>query len=286
MRTLEAFIRDKPSGCLYHYTGTAGLIGIIQNRKLWATDYKHLNDRNEYRTAAKLLSQVGARELKSHDREKFERLIAMTQKACYVLSFSEMGNQLSQWRAYCPGGNGYSLGFEQNNALFLSAEQHRFNLIRCVYDPKKQRELCQSLVESFIEGRVHRTSCLPGENTPSPLRVFFKDYQWKLALALVMSALKHRGFEEEKEWRLVSQYPDEVNYGLSFRPGRFGVTPYFELPLSTTDHRRWIDEITIGPTSNRVASRAALSLLLLKNETQVRRFQLSRIPFRHQGFLG
>jgi hypothetical protein len=45
--------------------------------------------------------------------------VAETQKGCFVSSFSERGDQLSQWRAYCPGGKGYSLGFRQNNALFL-----------------------------------------------------------------------------------------------------------------------------------------------------------------------
>jgi hypothetical protein len=42
------------------------------------------------------------------------------------------------------------------------------------------------------------------------VKAFFERYRWNLALALVMSALKHSGFEEEKEWRLVSQYPDEA----------------------------------------------------------------------------
>ena len=87
-----------------------------------------------------------------------------------------------------------------------------------------------------------------------------------------MSALKHKGFEEEKEWRLVSQYPEEALYGVSFRSGRFGITPYFELP---------IDEIIIGPTSNRTVSRAALDILLSKSEMVVGRIKISNTPLRH-----
>jgi hypothetical protein len=96
-----------------------------------------------------------------------------------------------------------------------------------------------------------------------------------------MSALKHTGFEEEKEWRLVSQYPSDALYGMSFRPGRFGITPYFELPLDLNKCPRVIDEIVIGPTSNRTASREALEVLLLKTNTTADLIKLSRTPLRN-----
>ena len=120
------------------------------------------------------------------------------------------------------------------------------------------------------------------KDVPSRVRAFFTRYQWNLALALVMSALKHRGFEEEREWRLVSQYPDEALYGVAFRPGRFGVTPDFELPLSYEwDDPRQIDEIVIGPTPNRLAARAALDVLLAKCDIMVSSIEVSHTPLRH-----
>ncbi len=57
MHELDNFISQKPLGRLYHYTGAAGAIGIIQRSHLWATDYRHLNDRREYRLGAKLLNK-------------------------------------------------------------------------------------------------------------------------------------------------------------------------------------------------------------------------------------
>lgn len=282
MDALDTFIREKPSGCLYHYTGTAGLIGIVQSRKLWATDYRHLNDRKEYQIGARLLQhELRNSKLKERQRNHFERLVADTQKACFVLSFSERGNQLSQWRAYCPGGNGYALGFCQSNALFSAATQHSFNLIRCVYDRRRQQELCRYLVESFMEGMVTKQSWWPKKDMPSRIKAFFDRYQWNLALALVMSALKHSGFEEEREWRLVSQYPDEALYGVSFRTGRFGITPYFELPMDMGESPRHIDEIIIGPTANRTVARSSLDLLLVKSETVAGSIKVSSTPLRH-----
>jgi hypothetical protein len=279
---LSRFIGEKPSGCLYHYTGAAGLIGIVGNRKLWATDYRHLNDRKEYQIGALLLQdELETRGLEQKQRANFDRFIAETQRGCFVLSFSENGDQLSQWRAYSPGGNGYALGFEQENALFASAKQHSFNLIRCVYDRAEQRKLSRYLVDSFVEGIVSRQSRVPGADLRSRIKAFADRYNWGLALALLMSALKHSGFEEEREWRLVSQYPDDALYGVSFRPGRFGVTPYFELPLSIDDRPRHIDEIIIGPTSNKAASRSALDLLLSKNDTTAGLVKASRTPLRN-----
>jgi hypothetical protein len=282
MDALGTFIREKPSGCLYHYTGADGLIGVVENRNLRATDYRHLNDRKEHRIGARMLQEeVRTSGLADNHRDAFERLVANTQKGYFVLSFSESEDQLSQWRAYCPGGSGYALGFEQKNDLFSLAEQHSFNLIRCVYDRSKQRSLCKYLVDSFTEGMVTRQSWWSGKDVASRARAFFERYEWNLALALVMSALKHKGFEEEREWRLVSQYPNDGLYGVSFRPGRFGVTPFFELPIAAEEGPWRIDEITIGPTANRAAARSALDLLLSRNQAIAGRINLSRTPLRH-----
>ena len=299
MGPLDKFTNEKPSGCLYHYTGVSGLLGIIKNHTLWATDYRHLNDRKEYRIGERLLrEELRARRIDEIHRKAFETLVAQIQKGCYVLSFSENGDQLSQWRAYCPGGNGYALGFQQTNALFASAKQHRFNLVRCVYNLREQKTLCKYLVNSYIEGVITNKSWHAGKGWESRAEAFFTRYQWHFALGLVMAALKHSGFEEEREWRLVSQYPEESMYGVAFRAGRFGVTPYFELPLNVAKPRcpedqrpqedetrqeeplYTIDEIIIGPTSNRAASRPALDLLLSKNCTGALQIKTSRTPLR------
>jgi hypothetical protein len=79
-----------------------------------------------------LEDELGRHRRAEKHRSAFVRPVAETQKICNVLSLSEMGDQLSQWRAYCPGGNGYALGFGQSNAIFASARQHSFDLVHCV----------------------------------------------------------------------------------------------------------------------------------------------------------
>jgi hypothetical protein len=281
MNALETLLQEKPLGNLYHYTSASGLIGMIQNGKIWATDHRHLNDRKEHRLGLTLLQkELNSRKLDEKDRKLFDAIISETQKGYFVVSFSECADLLSQWRAYCPGGNGYALGFSQSNMLFKSARQHNFNLIRCIYDARKQQQLCKHVIDGFIEIKPHLRINPPNIDVESTAGAWFTSYQWEFALISVVSSLKHEGFEEEREWRLVSQYPDESLYGVSFRAGRFGVTPYFELPIYEKNSDSKINEIIIGPTSNRSASRAALEMFVTKNKLEVEKIRLSRTPLR------
>jgi hypothetical protein len=38
----------KAPGILYHYTGQAGLLGIIERRELWCTKVQYMNDATEF----------------------------------------------------------------------------------------------------------------------------------------------------------------------------------------------------------------------------------------------
>jgi len=46
-----------PPATLYHYTSQKGLLGIIGQGEIWATDILYLNDTMEYRYAVNLLSE-------------------------------------------------------------------------------------------------------------------------------------------------------------------------------------------------------------------------------------
>ena len=48
---------EKPPSILYHYTSQEGLLGIIKNREVWATDISYLNDTKEYKYTVDLTSE-------------------------------------------------------------------------------------------------------------------------------------------------------------------------------------------------------------------------------------
>src|SRR4051812_4201029 len=97
-----------PLRTLYHYTTQAGLLGILETKSIWASEIRFLNDATEFRTA---LDTVGAElrtrlnELDSAEGEArgeaiFREFTALEEASFFVLSLTEKGDDLSQWRAY------------------------------------------------------------------------------------------------------------------------------------------------------------------------------------------
>jgi hypothetical protein len=260
---LTELISEKPSGEIYHYTDATGLIGMVENRSVWATSHLHLNDTMEHEFACKVLEEeLRESNLSPKQQGIFRLILESFREPFYIASFSEDGNLLSQWRAYGGRGVGYSIGFAPNNPLFHSAGAEAFNLVKCRYHLVEQKRLASALVSTF-EQEYWQSAISVETETGEAFRAFFHRYQWHFVLALFISACKHSSFSEEKEWRLVSQYPDRLlsRNKIRYRPGRFGVVPYFPIPLHQNNLKPRLDSITIGPAFNEEVSRSALNLL-------------------------
>lgn len=87
--------------------------------------------------------------------------IAELEHQIFVCSFTENGNLLSQWRAYCPPGRGISLGFHFT-AISETAKNQSFKLEKCIYEPGEQRKLVCEFLEKLISNAMRA-----GENTDS-----------------------------------------------------------------------------------------------------------------------
>lgn len=147
-------LSEDPPPTLYHYTDTAGLLGILGDPvsfpgtdegtfatekgatfgTLWATDARYLNDSQELTFGAEILAQKLATEADSATnetvRDRLQKLAADTRSGKFeynlsskaekpnphVMCFCTSGNLLSQWRGYGDGGGGYAIGF---NALAI-----------------------------------------------------------------------------------------------------------------------------------------------------------------------
>ena len=104
MEGIEEFVNRTPRLPLYHYTTASGLIGIIKSRSLWATSHLHLNDLKEYKVAERLIRrELAHSKLSANQGHLMTALVRKSQQTSFVLSFSEDGDLLSQWKAYCPG---------------------------------------------------------------------------------------------------------------------------------------------------------------------------------------
>jgi hypothetical protein len=218
----------------------------------------------EHELACKLIDEeLREANLPAKQQKIFRLILDSFREPFYIASFSEDGNLLSQWRAYGAQGVGYSIGFAPNNPLFHSAGAEAFNLVRCRYELPEQKRLARTLVSTF-EQEYWQSTISEEAETGEVLRAFFHRYQWHFVLALFISACKHVSFSDEKEWRLVSQHPDRLLSidKVRYRLGRFGIVPYFPIPLHQNSLKPRFDSVTVGPAFNEEASRSALSLLV------------------------
>ena len=261
-----------PTRDLCHYTSQDGLIGILKNKSMFATDASYLNDSQEVVYAVNLARKYFKnRPSPGGTRPVLEMLNVLDQTESlvgklptYVASFSEHSDLLSQWRGYCSKGSGFALCVSPDRMTKI-ATARRWELFKCVYEEGRQVEVLKKMEETAIS---HFES-----NKSVPLQVVFG-----LTLLGFSTALKHPKFAEEAEWRAVQR----VGGTPSIRPGASTLTPYLNFPL-TIDEKDSValSRLVVGPTPHALlAVRAARSLLQQYSVTCPEPIS-SEIPFRN-----
>ena len=258
---------------LFHYTNSAGFLGILETQKIWATDASCLNDRQEVIYAKELIteqleqicehpdwnpsSRITTDERKRLNKIRDRLLSVPIMNDVFVASFSTKLDCLSQWREY---GN-YNIGIS-GSALQCCAQEYADSFLgRCVYDQPEQLDLVRYLVQSTIT--EYRSHCDPRKLEEE---VLYSLYRYG-------ALLKHDSFREEAEWRIVLS--DMQN--LKFRQHKNVVVPYvkvdIERALQTRDNDPVAPLITLGPGNDRVAERTMerLTKKMLGFEVFVRR---------------
>ncbi|MEY8215465.1 MAG: DUF2971 domain-containing protein [Colwellia sp.] len=128
---------------LCHYTSVGGLMGIVDDEAIWATQSLYLNDYKEIKHGAQLLhNQLYQYEVsKEHDKIVFAtelnhlvNNIDTHAKRVYITSFSNNDNQLSQWRGYTPANKGVSITFNLDIIFRLVDANPEMFLVPCLYD--------------------------------------------------------------------------------------------------------------------------------------------------------
>jgi hypothetical protein len=239
---------------LFHYTDTKGLLGILNSNCLWATSALYLNDSSEYKYGLNLIKQaVRERSRSTNDDEErsalefvWDGLSEVFPTVC-IASLTQKGDLLSQWRAYARNG-GFALGLHADNLRNL-AHTLGFYLVRCIYDPEEQQDAVQRLVDEFCE-----VIASPDGDDWAALRGCVT------AATRLAVMFKHRSFEEEHEWRLMSLRPIAE---LDFRPGVSTIVPFTKFCLPS-DRNSYLQSIIVGPTPHPELARHSIETLLRK----------------------
>lgn len=258
---------------IYHYTTQEGLLGILNERAIWATKMHYLNDASEliepFRIGTEELDRLSLLQKENEDKEIVLNLrnsipYSEAQNYC-VVSFCSHGDLLSQWRAYGSFGSAYSIGFNFNK-LQQHISAYRFELRRCEYYENKDY---QAKIKEFIGSVV--TKALSEKSEP---RDFMDNF-------INMAAnMKLMCFEDEAEWRIISMGPlksSDPRY--NFRASNSILIPYYSLPIELSV----IDEIIVGPCPHpKLSSSTIWGLSYRYKLTNIRKngIRSSNIPYR------
>ncbi len=279
-----------PQGPLFHYTSFDGLNGIVRGKTLWATNIEYLNDRTEFRHGEEILRKAAAaRKIKTRGRlrefynelEKCPSFFAA--EDVFVISMSENGDLLSQWRGYTPIGGGFNVGFDPVGLRSATWEPHKPHLIQCRYDDDEKRGFAESFLnEQRPNGLAEMLLSRKPKNKSEKDIVFEAAIVFfKLCVSCAIAKMKDKSFAEEKEWRLLITCTQAEQ--IRFRMGKSLLTPYIELKWGNNAEvmsLQPIRSVTIGPCPDPDLSKQSIDRFLTSSGNGTVSAENSQIPFR------
>lgn len=267
---------DLPNqGILYHYTSLLGLKGIVENGKIWATNILYLNDSEEFFNAMEAFNSVfdtmwdTPEEIDSLNESEQDFLSSLSHRIedifednedgfkVFVSSFSENADKLSQWRGYCPSGSGICIGFDFENLNNLSGCQ----LVKCIYVKQSMSSSEEqdgfNQVYKFIKGYLTAFQSFENEeNRKEKTKILLQDFE-KDFLKFA-ARIKHPGFKEENEWRLILTLDEKSDDKILYRSGKSMLVPYVEIDIRDKNKQMNIPDVWVGPTPHSYLSRNSI----------------------------
>lgn len=262
-RLIDYFVSG--DGTVYHYTSALGFAEVTKRNRIWVTNSAYLNDQGELSYPVRLAVDVVHERWKAAETDKKKMFLNSVARSLqsheafqrwYVACFSHQGNQLSQWRAYCPDG-GYSLGFDRKK-LAKVFNDRGFRCGDVIYDEAVQR----SKINDIIEKHVENAQRVRGKYPDVPDAEFDNESVNTLSLALSEEFIffKAKSFAEEAEWRVVRYLlPDQE---VHFRARNGILTPYLEAEIADLDGRLPLVKVWVSPLGDQLLAAESAALRL------------------------
>jgi hypothetical protein len=270
---------------LYHYTTGENLINIISSGQLWSTHVACLNDATEIRYATdQLRERIETRLVAPGDPDMIPLVRSLDEILCgfeteirptFVTCFSELYDDLSQWRAYSGGEGGYAIEFDSSK-LRIAGGTHEIILLRVEYNLEKQAVI----VDGFLQYIEQYYTEAEGRKLAPSLEAWAQEFAkyFLEQFFVIATCLKSSAFEAEREWRLVNTYrPDDPTL-MQFRQRQSMMSRHLPLRLGMLP----ITRALVGPCRHPLLSRIAVNDLLqtYKYHAAVGRTDLTKIPYR------
>jgi hypothetical protein len=214
LKKAEKFLNEKP--LIAHYTSAEAALSILDEEQIWLRNVRFMNDYSEiqfgteaiaeyYNSDAakefwKSLSRLSPElkdEVQGHYNSHHEGFFKNTYLTCTVEqpNVSDQGEigMLSMWRGYAPR-DGVAL-LVQGGSIFGESPDLAVKMLPCLYSAPNQRRV---LLECFSQKVIRYIAGNP-DVEPNTLSSYLLQ-----SLVILVMGLKHQGFHEEREWRIVS----------------------------------------------------------------------------------
>jgi hypothetical protein len=277
---------------VYHYCGPDGFRCILSKKSLWATHFQYLNDAGEIRRGIDIAKEeaISLQNLATTGIQNFyfnqilQQLDEKVSRHIFLVCFSEVGDLLSQWRAYADDGRGYAIGFDFERLSQRRSPVGRSFSGKVIYS---ETNLRQSIRDYLLKNAPNAT-CHPNDDDEDAVAANANNHSW--AILSTVSRFKHHGFNEEREtriafvcnlpseWRSIETHPvsqiqgsiylssfdrldDELPAHRQFRVSARGLVPYLDWSFDSDD----IAEIRVGPRGNTKQQLSAIRMFLESN---------------------
>jgi hypothetical protein len=176
------------------------------------------------------------------EKERYPTLIEKIQRILkdrpygqvYATCFSEDDDSLSQWRAYADDGRGVAMGFR----FTVPDPLGHVELHKVIYDDDKAQRLLALCKQEILE-----------QDYDTELQKRIAEAVFLDEVITCAAKVKNKGFESEREWRLIHhcKHVEDFTMGVrAYRESRGLVVPYHSYELKRCSLKR----VVFGPKTN------------------------------------
>lgn len=239
---------------LYHYTSQAGLLGMMDSKSLWFTDMLYMNDSEEYHYAAAVVKEIIEKNYDKYLMSGLTNQYYLRSKHLFTFSLSAKRDTLSQWRGYCPNG-GYSIRFTENDLADLISRPY-LKFKKCIYNKEDIEKLVLEQIVMTTEENYYKMMETDISRESSGKARSGMPYEIAKRAYNFLPFIKHPSFEEEEEWRFVTDTTQDSEHEMMFsqqlkaREGKNSLIPYIAIPIGSQEETKkfCLDEIIVSPT--------------------------------------
>jgi hypothetical protein len=245
----------EPGALVYHYTSPIGLVGIMTDRALWATEASGLNDLSEVKLGRRRIREYMSELLETDPSQPVKMLSEIADSevlgnddmSWFVLSATREPDDAAQWRLYTGARAGFAVHLDASIPLQVVAgsnhEPHAHyktlgdssfvaRWYKVAYTRKERTQMLDSLVawarDRYAETDWQGLGVGPEADQQFAGMVSELEDAYITALDLASVLIKPRSFRGEREIRAVAAVAREPLH-VSFRANDHGVVRYLRL---------------------------------------------------------